>query len=111
MLVAVGCRRFSALAGLPETHQMLKKTCRDFVDSELAPIAAKLDKTGSFPAEQINQLGKLGMLAVSVPEQWGGAGLDYLAYAVGLEEISRGCASTGVICSVNNVCRWFASCR
>lgn len=44
------------------------------------------------------------MLAVSVPEQWGGAGLDYLAYAVGLEEISRGCASTGVICSVNNVC-------
>ena len=52
---------------------------------------------------QIKKLGELGMMAVDVPEEYGGTGLDYLAYAIGLEEISRGCASTGVIVSVNNV--------
>jgi len=52
---------------------------------------------------QIGKLGALGMLAVEVPESLGGAGLNCLAYAIGLEEISRGCASTGVILSVNNV--------
>ncbi len=55
------------------------------------------------PSPQIRGLGDLGMLAVGIPEDLGGAGLDYLAYAVGLEEVSRGCASVGVITSVNNV--------
>lgn len=54
--------------------------------------------------EQIKKLGDLGMMAVEVPEELGGAGLNSLAYAIGMEEISRGCASTGVIVSVNNVC-------
>jgi len=54
--------------------------------------------------EQIKKLGELGMMAVEVPEELGGAGLNSLAYAIGMEEISRGCASTGVIVSVNNVC-------
>lgn len=48
-------------------------------------------------------MGELGLLAMDVPEKYGGAGLDYLAYAIAMEEISRGCASTGVIMSVNNV--------
>ena len=52
---------------------------------------------------QVKKLGDLGLLAVDVPEQYGGTGLDYLAYAVAMEEISRGCASTGVVMSVNNV--------
>ena len=56
---------------------------------------------------QISKLGSLGMLAVEVPESLGGAGLNCLAYAIGLEEISRGCASTGVILSVNNVSSLF----
>ena len=51
----------------------------------------------------MKKLGELGLLAVDVPESLGGAGLDYLAYAIAMEEISRGCASTGVIMSVNNV--------
>lgn len=50
-------------------------------------------------------MGGLGLLAMDVPEELGGAGLDYLAYAIAMEEISRGCASTGVIMSVNNVSR------
>lgn len=48
-------------------------------------------------------MGELGLMAMDVPEEFGGAGLDYLAYAIAMEEISRGCASTGVIMSVNNV--------
>lgn len=52
---------------------------------------------------QVKKMGSLGLLAVEVPEQFKGAGLDYLAYSIAVEEISRGCASTGVIASVNNV--------
>ncbi|VDI27709.1 butyryl-CoA dehydrogenase [Mytilus galloprovincialis] len=95
-------RPLSSLAELSETHQMLQKTCRDFADNELVPIAGKLDKDHQFPLEQIKKLGELGIMCVDIPESEGGTGLDYLAYAIALEEISRGCASTGCIVSVNN---------
>lgn len=52
---------------------------------------------------QIEELGGMGVMAIEVPEELGGAGMDYLAYSLALEEISRGCASTGVVVSVNNV--------
>ncbi|XP_032459531.1 short-chain specific acyl-CoA dehydrogenase, mitochondrial isoform X2 [Phocoena sinus] len=87
---------------LPETHQMLRQTCRDFAEKELFPIAAQVDKEHRFPAAQVKKMGELGLMAMDVPEEFGGAGLDYLAYAIAMEEISRGCASTGVIMSVNN---------
>ncbi|XP_038619559.1 short-chain specific acyl-CoA dehydrogenase, mitochondrial [Tachyglossus aculeatus] len=87
---------------LPETHQMLRQTCRDFAEKELVPIAAQLDKEHRFPAAQVKKMGELGLLAMDVPEEFNGAGLDYLAYSIAMEEISRGCASTGVIMSVNN---------
>ncbi|KAM9095099.1 short-chain specific acyl-CoA dehydrogenase, mitochondrial [Sarcophilus harrisii] len=89
-------------AELPETHQMLRQTCQDFAEKELAPIAGQLDKEHCFPGAQVKKMGALGLLAMDVPEEFNGSGLDYLAYAVALEEISRGCASTGVIMSVNN---------
>ncbi|XP_020787640.1 short-chain specific acyl-CoA dehydrogenase, mitochondrial [Boleophthalmus pectinirostris] len=97
-----GCRRLSQLAELPETHQILKQTCRDYADRELSPIASRLDKEHLYPVKQIHELGAMGVMAIEVPEELGGAGMDYLAYSVALEEISRGCASTGVIVSVNN---------
>ncbi|XP_041825232.1 short-chain specific acyl-CoA dehydrogenase, mitochondrial [Melanotaenia boesemani] len=97
-----GCRSFSQLAELPETHQILRQTCRDYADRELIPIAAKLDKEHAYPAKQIHELGAMGVMAMEVPEELGGAGMDYLAYSVAVEEISRGCASTGVVVSVNN---------
>lgn len=81
---------------------MLQKTCRDFADNELIPIAAKVDREHLYPAEQIRKMGELGLMAVSVDESYGGTGLDYLAYSIATEEISRGCASAGVIMSVNN---------
>uniref|UniRef100_A0A8C5UX01 Short-chain specific acyl-CoA dehydrogenase, mitochondrial n=1 Tax=Microcebus murinus TaxID=30608 RepID=A0A8C5UX01_MICMU len=87
---------------LPDTHQMLRQMCRDFAEKELVPIAARADKEHLFPAAQVKKMGELGLLAMDVPEELGGAGLDYLAYAIAVEEISRGCASTGVIMSVNN---------
>ncbi|RUS71005.1 hypothetical protein EGW08_021240, partial [Elysia chlorotica] len=95
-------RSLSSLVDLPETHEMLRKTCRDFADNELIPIAAKLDKEHLYPKEQVKKMGELGLMAMDVPESEGGTGLDYLAYAIGMEEISRGCASCGVIMSVNN---------
>ncbi len=87
---------------LSETHEMLQKTCRDFADKELAPKAAEHDQEHKFPAEQVKQLVNLGLMGVAVEEKWGGAELDNLAYAIAMEEVSRGCASTGVIMSVNN---------
>ncbi|XP_045469178.1 short-chain specific acyl-CoA dehydrogenase, mitochondrial [Harmonia axyridis] len=96
------CRGIASLASLPETHQMLQKTCRDFADGELKPIAAKTDREHLYPKEQIKKMGELGLMGISVPESLGGTGLDYLAYAIAMEEISRGCASAGVIMSVNN---------
>ncbi|XP_078681177.1 short-chain specific acyl-CoA dehydrogenase, mitochondrial-like [Branchiostoma floridae x Branchiostoma belcheri] len=95
-------RGVASLADLPETHDMLRKTCRDFADNELKPIAGDLDREHRFPTEQIKMMGELGLMAIDVSETKGGTGLDYLAYAVALEEISRGCASTGCIMSVNN---------
>lgn len=81
---------------------MLQKTCRDFADNELVPNAAKFDREHKYPKEQIKKMGELGLMAISVAEQLGGTGLDYLAYSIAMEEISRGCASAGVIMSVNN---------
>lgn len=102
MLEAVRCISSAGFPGLSETHQMLWKTCRDFADKELAPVAAKNDKACSFPKEQVKMLGEMGLLCVDISEEDGGTGLDYLAYAIAMEEISRGCASTGCIMSVNN---------
>ncbi|KAL1501447.1 hypothetical protein ABEB36_006764 [Hypothenemus hampei] len=95
-------RNIASLAALPETHQMLQKTCRDFADAELKPHAAKHDREHLYPKEQIKKMGELGLMAIAAPEEYGGTGLDYLAYSIALEEISRGCASAGVIMSVNN---------
>ncbi|XP_039287536.1 short-chain specific acyl-CoA dehydrogenase, mitochondrial isoform X1 [Nilaparvata lugens] len=90
------------IGALPETHQMLQKTCRDFSDSELKPIAAKLDKEHKFPAEQIKKMGELGLMGIYVSEEYGGAGLDTLALSLAVEEIARGCGGTGTIVSVHN---------
>lgn len=81
---------------------MLYKTCRDFAEGELKPNAAKFDRDHLYPADAIKKMGELGLMAIATPEEYGGAGLDYLAYAIALEEVSRGCASAGVIMSVNN---------
>ncbi len=90
------------LFSLTDTHMMLKETCADFAEKELKPQAAKFDKEHKYPAAQIKKMASLGLMGVLIPESEGGSGLDTRAYAIALEEISRGCASCGVIMSVNN---------
>ena len=88
--------------GLPEDVQSVREMVREFAEAEIRPIAAKIDETHEFPAENTKKMAELGLLGMFVPEQWGGAGMGYLAYVVAIEELSRVCASHGVIASVNN---------
>jgi butyryl-CoA dehydrogenase len=81
---------------------MIQEMCRTFADEELVPNAHKWDKTSEYPAEQMQKIAELGLMGIATPEEMGGSGLDYLAYAIAMEEISRGCASCGVIMSVQN---------
>ncbi len=85
-----------------EEQAMLQTTARDFAQREVAPLAAELDKTGRWPTELVKRMGELGFMGVAVPEEHGGSGLDAVSYVLAMEEISAGCASTGVIMSVNN---------
>ncbi len=87
---------------LSEEQKMLQDTCRSFAETELAPHAGKWDEEKTFPKEAVQKLVELGLMGVAIPEAWGGSGMDNMAYAVAMEEISRGCAATGVIMSVNN---------
>ncbi len=87
---------------LTEIQQMIRETARDFAAGEVAPGAAARDEQHEFPAAVVAKLAELGFLGIAVPEELGGAGLDNLSYAIAVEEISRACAATGVIMSVNN---------
>ncbi len=87
---------------LSEEHEMIRQTARDFAQKEIAPIAAEFDETGDFPYETIKKMGEMGFMGIEVPEEYGGAGMDTLAYVLALEEISKVDASHGVIMSVNN---------
>jgi len=87
---------------LTEEQRMFQETARGFADKEIAPIAQQVDERGEFPRETIRKLGELGFMGIAVPEAYGGAGADTVCYVVALEEISRACASHGVIMSVNN---------
>lgn len=81
---------------LGETIDMLRDQVRAFVDAELAPRAAEIDATNSFPMDMWKKFGEMGLLGVTVPEEYGGAGLGYLAHAVAMEEISRASASVAL---------------
>jgi len=87
---------------LDETHELLRKTCKNFASKQLAPKAAYFDQHHEFPTEEIKALGEMGLMGVYMPQEFGGAGLDAFSYAIAMEEISAGCASCGVIMSVNN---------
>ncbi|MCP4574265.1 MAG: acyl-CoA dehydrogenase [bacterium] len=87
---------------LSEQQRMIRDMARDFANREIVPIAAELDAEERFPKEIVKQMGELGFMGMNVPEKWGGAGLDMVCYALAMEEVSRACASCGVIMSVNN---------
>ena len=87
---------------LTEEQELVRDTCRQFAENELKPFAAEFDRDHSFPEEQVKKLGELGMMGVVYPDEYNGAGMDYISYAIAVEELSRACASTGVIVSAHN---------
>ncbi len=85
-----------------ESKKLLIEQVRSFAQSEIAPKAKEFDETGRFPAEVVKQLGEMGLMGMMVPEEFGGAGMDAVSYAMAMEEVAAACASTAVIMSVNN---------
>jgi alkylation response protein AidB-like acyl-CoA dehydrogenase len=81
---------------------MIQEAARDFAQGSIAPIAADYDEAGEFPLETVRQMGQLGFMGIEVPEQYGGVGMDTLAYSLALTEICKADASHGTIMSVNN---------
>jgi butyryl-CoA dehydrogenase len=87
---------------LTEEQQLLQKSVREFAEAEVKPLAKENDETGKFPRGLIQQAAELGLTGVAIPESEGGSGMDHISYSIVIEEISRACASTGVILSVQN---------
>jgi butyryl-CoA dehydrogenase len=87
---------------LSEEQLLLRENVRRFADEVVRPRAKEIDQSGEFPREFFAQAGELGLAGVTVPEEHGGAGMDTLSYSLVIEEISRACANSGVILSVNN---------
>jgi len=87
---------------LTDEQRMIQQVARDFAEKEVRPIAEAIDREARFPLATVRRMGELGLMGIAVPEAWEGSGSDTVAYAVALEEVSRGCASHGAIMSVNN---------
>ncbi len=87
---------------LTDEQKMIQEMARKFAEREIKPVAAELDRTHAHPADICQKMGELGLMGVAIPDQYGGAGMDYVSYVLSLIEISKACASCGVIMSVCN---------
>jgi len=87
---------------LDEQQQMIRKMAREFAEKEIKPVASEFDESATFPTDIVKKLGELGFMGMMVPEEYGGAAMDCVSYAIAVEEISRADASVGVTMSVNN---------
>ncbi len=87
---------------LTDEQKMIQEMARKFAEREIKPVAAELDRTHRHPEEIVQQMGELGLMGVTIPEEYGGAGMDYISYVLAMIEISKACASCGVIMSVCN---------
>ncbi len=85
-----------------EEQKLVRQTARDFAQNELKPIASDIDKEHVIPESILNKLKQMGFFGVYIPEDYGGAGLDYISYIIVIEEIAKVCASTAVVLSVHN---------
>jgi alkylation response protein AidB-like acyl-CoA dehydrogenase len=83
-------------------HEMIRQAARKFAQEQIAPIAAEFDESGEFPQATVDAMGQMGLMGIEVPPEYGGAGMDTLAYVLAIEEISKADASHAVIMSVNN---------
>jgi len=90
------------VATLTEEQEMIRDTARQFASERLAPNAAEWDRESHFPADAVAEMGRLGFLGMLVPEEWGGAGADHVAYALALMEVAAGDGSCSTIMGVHN---------
>ena len=86
---------------LSKEHEMLRKMYREFAETEVKPLAQEIDEEERFPMETVKKLGKLGMMGIYFPKQYGGAGADPLAYAMCVEELAKVCGTTAVVVSAH----------
>jgi butyryl-CoA dehydrogenase len=86
---------------LTDEQELIREAVREFADAEVAPIAAEIDRDHRFPAELLPKLAELNLMGMPFPEKVGGAGADEVSYVIAVEELSRACASTGVILSAH----------
>ena len=87
---------------LTEEHKMIRKMVRQFAEKEIAPIAAEMDEKAEVPFENIKKMGELGLMGLTVSEEYGGAGMDTVSYCIATEELSKACASTAIVMGVQN---------
>jgi len=87
---------------LTDEKKLFQKTVREFCEKELKPIASKIDKEEYFPKDLYKKMGKMGLMGMTVPQKYGGAGIDRISYMLALEEISRVCGSTGITIEAHN---------
>lgn len=87
---------------LTAEQKQFQKTVREFAEKEIRPLAPKIDKEEYFPWDLYKKMGKLGLMSMTVPKKYGGAGVDRISYMIALEEISRVCGSTGIIVEAHN---------
>ncbi|MFA5896794.1 MAG: acyl-CoA dehydrogenase [Thermoplasmata archaeon] len=85
-----------------QEHEMIRQTVRDFAEKEIRPIAAKIDQTGEFPRATIAKMASLGLLGVTIPTEYEGAGLDTISLAIAVEEVARVCGSHALIMAAHN---------
>ncbi len=84
---------------LSQDHKVLQAAVREFVEKEIKPIAVQIDEEHSIPDALVKKMGDMGFLGSYLPEEYGGAGLDMLAYVIVVEEVSKACGSNGVLIS------------
>lgn len=87
---------------LTKEHKMIQKTFTRFTKNEVEPIAAEVDEMERFPKETVEKMQRFGMMGIAVPQEYGGAGADELSYVIAVEELSKACATTGVILSAHS---------
>jgi alkylation response protein AidB-like acyl-CoA dehydrogenase len=87
---------------LSEEHEFIQRAARDFARKEIAPIAPEFDESGDFPMETIKKMGEMGFMGIEIPEEYGGAGMDTMAYVLAMIEIAKADVSHSTIMSVNN---------
>ena len=87
---------------LSEEQKLIRDSVREFVQDRIAPFAAEWDKSDYFPAQELKQMGELGLFGIAIPETWGGSGADYVSFALAIEEVAAGDGACSTILSVNN---------